>query len=200
MKKIKFILFAFITAFLLISTLVIGVAAYEVDGETYTYKLVFTGEGVANDIVVYTNDSSYTIEPPPERDNYVFKDNNAIINVNKTNLNKYNTEVAENIILKLMGINEFVFADELKIYGILPKEVSWTPWLLYSALNKYGSKLKAIPSDTKFKAKNYYYAKPIILKNNLPVSNINELIGYLKKQTMLNDVEFYKFLKTKRLV
>ena len=132
-------------------------------------------------------------------DNYIFKDKESIININKTNLNKYNTEIVENMIIKIMGSNEFIFADELNFYNIMPKEVAWTPWLLYSALNKYGTKLKAIPSNNIFKIKNNYYAKPIIIRKDIPVKNLNEYIRYLKNESNLNDTEFYKYLKSKGL-
>lgn len=129
-------------------------------------------------------------------DNYIFKDNYTIIKINKTNLNKYNTEIVENMICTAMGSNEFVYADNLPFYKMMPKEVAWTPWLLYSALNKFGTKLKAIPSETKFRVKK----RLIIINKNISVTNIDEYIEYLKNKMNLNDVEFYKFLKTKGLI
>ncbi len=133
-------------------------------------------------------------------EDYVFKNENEIFTIEKSHINKYNTEFAENIVLKSMGNEDFVFADNLKIYGILPKEVEWTPWLLYSAINKFGNNLKAIPSNTKFKQKNIMYARPLIIKKNIPANNINEFIEYLKNKLSTNETEFYKYLKIKGLV
>lgn len=132
-------------------------------------------------------------------ENFVFKNNESIVKIEKTNLNKYNVEIVEGIITKIMGDNEFIFADKLNILGVLPKEVEWTPWLIYSALNKFGKNLKGIPSDTKFKNKNVYIARPVIIKREVSAKNLNEYIDYLRQKMNLNDVDFYKYLRSKGL-
>lgn len=132
-------------------------------------------------------------------ENYVFKNENEIISLSKTNVNKYNVEVAEKLVLKELGSNDFIFADKIQMFNLYPREVEWTPWLLYSALNKYGKSLKAIPSDTKFKLKNIIYARPLIIRKEVPAKNINEYIEYLKNKTQLDDTEFYKYLRVKGL-
>ena len=131
--------------------------------------------------------------------NYVFKNENEIVSLSRTNLNKYNVEIAEKLVLKELGNNDFIFADNIQMFNLYPKEVEWTPWLLYSALNKYGQSLKAIPSDTKYKYKNFMYARPLIIRKEVPAKNINEYIEYLKDKTQLDDTEFYKYLRAKGL-
>jgi len=133
-------------------------------------------------------------------DNYVFKNEYSIIAIDKTNINKYNTEIVENLILKELGNNEFIFADKLNLVNLYPKEVAWTPWLVYSAINKFGKNLKAIPSDTKFKVKKVMYARPLIIRKDTPVSNINEYLDFLKSQKNMSETEFYKYLREKGLL
>ena len=132
-------------------------------------------------------------------ENYVLKNENEIVALSKTNLNKYNVETAEKLVLKELGNKDFIFADKIQMFNLYPREVEWTPWLLYSALNKYGQILKAIPSDTKFKFKNFMYARPLIIRKEVPAKNINEFIEYLKNKTQFDDTEFYKYLKVKGL-
>lgn len=150
---------------------------------------------------VYTNKLRlYSIcEFVDSLDNYIFKDEKSIISIKKSNINKYNTEIAEKMILQTLGDDEFIFADKLSVYPNLPKEVTWTPWLLYSAINKYGSILKAIPSDTLFRKHNITVAKPIIIRKEISVNNIDELIEYLKIKTGLDSTDFYDYLKEKGL-
>ena len=131
---------------------------------------------------------------------YVLKDENSIIALDKTNLNKYNTAIAEKMVLKAMGVEEFVFADNLSFYSLLPKEVKWNKWILYSALNKFGEELKAIPSDTKFRSKGKMRARPLIIRKDIPAKDIDEFIAYLKAKLNINDDEFYKYLKQKQLI
>jgi len=132
-------------------------------------------------------------------DNYVFKDDATIISLSKTNLNKYNVEILEKVVFNMMSESDFIFADALKIYKILPKEVNWTPWLLYSALNKFGTILKAIPSNTMFRRNKSTLARPLIIRRSVPAKNISEYIEYLKQKLQLNDIEFYKYLRLKGL-
>lgn len=132
-------------------------------------------------------------------EDYVFKNENEIISIDKTNINKYSTEVVERLILKELGNNEFIFADKLQLVHLYPKGISWTPWLIYSAINKFGKELKAIPSSTKFKVKNTVYARPLIIRKDVKATNINEYIDYLKEKLKLEDIEFYKYLRGKGL-
>lgn len=132
-------------------------------------------------------------------EDYVFKDDKSIIELGKSGINKYNVEVVEKMILKAMKDEEFLFADKLPFYNLFPKGVDWTPWLVYSALNKYGEQLKAIPSDTKFKIKNNTFARPLIIRRDVKATNINEFIQYLRNKKQMNDTEFYKYLRTKGL-
>lgn len=132
-------------------------------------------------------------------DDYVFKNENEIISIDKTNINKYSTEMVERLILKELGNNEFIFADKLQLVHLYPKGIDWTPWLIYSAINKFGKELKAIPSSTKFKFKNFVYARPLIIRKDVKANNINEYLGYLKEKLKLEDIEFYKYLRVKGL-
>ena len=132
-------------------------------------------------------------------ENYVFKDDKSIIEIRKSGINKYNVEVVEQMILKAMKDEEFVFADRLPFYNLFPKGVDWTPWLVYSALNKFGVQLKAIPSNTTFKIKNNTFARPLIIRRDVKATNINEFIQYLRNKKQMNDTEFYKYLRTKGL-
>lgn len=132
-------------------------------------------------------------------EDYVFKDDKSIIELEKSGINKYNVEVVEKMILKAMKDEDFIFADRLPFYNLFPKEVKWTPWLIYSALNKFGTYLKAIPSDTIFRRKNVIYARPLIIRRQIKATNINEFIEYLKDKKQMNDTEFYKYLRTKGL-
>lgn len=132
-------------------------------------------------------------------EDYVFKDDKSIIELEKSGINKYNVEVVEKMILKAMKDEEFLFADKLPFYNLFPKGVDWTPWLVYSALNKYGEQFKAIPSDTKFKIKNNTFARPLIIRRDVKAININEFIQYLRNKKQMNDTEFYKYLRTKGL-
>ena len=132
-------------------------------------------------------------------EDYVFKDERSIVEIRKSGINKYNVEVVEKMILKAMKDEDFIFADRLPFYNLFPKEVKWTPWLIYSALNKFGIYLKAIPSDTIFRRKNVIYARPLIIRRQTKVTNINGFIEYLKDKKQMNDTEFYKYLRTKGL-
>ncbi len=132
-------------------------------------------------------------------DDYIMKDEKGFILTELTNVNKYNIELVENIVLKELGDNDFIFADNLKSITLLPTEVIWTPWLIYSAFKKYGKKLTAIPSNNQFKFKNTVLAKPIIVKRDVAVNNVDELIGYLKEKTKLSETEFYVYLRSKGL-
>ena len=132
-------------------------------------------------------------------EDYVFKDDKSIIELEKSGINKYNVEVVEKMILKAMKDEDFIFADRLPFYNLFPKEVKWTPWLIYSALNKLGIYLKVIPSDTIFRRKNVIYARPLIIRRQIKATNINEFIEYLKDKKQMNDTEFYKYLRTKGL-
>ena len=51
----------------------------------------------------------------------------------------------------------------------------------------------------KFKFKNFMYARPLIIRKEVPAKNINEYIEYLKNKTQLDDTEFYKYLRAKGL-
>ena len=98
-----------------------------------------------------------------------------------------------------MEDEEFLVADRLACYNLFPKGVDWTPWLVYSALNKFGVYLKAIPSDTMFKRKDVIFARPLIIKREVKATNINEFVQYLRDKKQMNDTEFYKYLRTKGL-
>ena len=132
-------------------------------------------------------------------EDYVFKDDKSIIELEKSGINKYNVEVVEKMILKVMKDEEFLFADKLPFYNLFPKGVDWTPWLVYSALNKFGVYLKAIPSDTMFKRKDVIFARPLIIKREVKATNINEFVQYLRDKKQMSDTEFYKYLRTKGL-
>ena len=132
-------------------------------------------------------------------EDYVFKDERSIVEIRKSGINKYNVEVVVKMILKAMKDEDFIFADRLPFYNLFPKEVKWTPWLIYSALNKFGIYLKAIPSDTIFRRKNVIYARPLIIRRQTKATNINGFIEYLKDKKQMNDTEFYKYLRTKGL-
>lgn len=132
--------------------------------------------------------------------NYIFKNEHSICLLEKSNLNKYNVEMVESLISKAMGSQGFVFADKLTFYSIMPKEVKWNPWLLYSALNKFGKKLKAIPSSNCFMKNGKIRARVIIIDNNIPANNKEELIEHLRSRMNLNDKEFYMYLQSKELV
>jgi len=132
--------------------------------------------------------------------NYVLKNQNTIFTVEKSNLNKYNVEMVENLIIKTMGNQDFIYADKLTFYSIMPKEVKWNPWLLYSAINKFGNKLKAISSSNVFKKKGRVRARPIIINRDIPAKNKDELIEYLKHKMNLNDNDLYHYLQSKELV
>lgn len=133
-------------------------------------------------------------------EDYVFKNESEIISIDKANINKYSTEVVERLILKELGNNEFIFADKLQLVHLYPKGINWTPWLIYSAINKFGKELKAIPSSTKFKVKNTVYARPLIIRKDVKANNINEYMEYLKTKLQLDDTEFYKYLRVKGLL
>ena len=132
--------------------------------------------------------------------NYIFKNENAITLLEKSNINKYNVELVENLILKAMGSQDFIFADKLTFYSIMPKEVKWNPWLLYSALNKLGTKLKAISSSNVFMKKGKKRSRVIIVKKNIAIEDKDGLIDYLRQHMNLNDKEFYAYLQSKELV
>lgn len=132
-------------------------------------------------------------------DDYVFKDDKSIIELEKSGINKYNVEVVEKMILKAMKDEEFLFANKLPFYNLFPKGVDWTPWLVYSALNKFGIYLKAIPSETMFKRKDVIFARPLIIRRDVKATNINKFIQYLRDKKQMNDTEFYKYLRTKGL-
>lgn len=131
---------------------------------------------------------------------YCFKNENTIIAIERTNANRYNIGLAEKIVEKELGQNDFIFAENLKCMDALPKEVIWNPWLLYSLFNKFGTNLKVILSNNQFKIRNRILSKPIIIRRELNLNNINELIEYLKQKLCLSETEFYFYLKRKGLV
>lgn len=39
------------------------------------------------------------------------------------------------------------------------------------------------------------YARPLIIRNEVPAKNINKFIEYLKNKMQFDDTEFYKYLR-----
>ena len=128
-------------------------------------------------------------------DEYVFKDKNTIIDIEKTNINKYNVQIAENVLCNAMKNDEFIISSKFTNYDFLPNNVKWTDWLLFSAINKYGTKLKAITSSAQMR-----HSEPVFIKRELPINNIDQLKNYLKNKYHYDDVTFVKYLNTKGLL
>ena len=129
------------------------------------------------------------------KDEYVFKDKDTIIAIEKSNLTVYNTQIAEQVLLQAMGTDDFIVSSKFNSYNFLPTEVKWTDWLLYSAINKFGKKLKVITSFSQMRR-----ANPIFIKADIQVNNVDELKKYLKETTQLDDISFIKYLKAKDLL
>ena len=111
-------------------------------------------------------------------ENYVFKDDRTLINIDKTNLNKDVVLIVEDKLNKLLLKQDFIYADAVD-FTDFPMGVSWTSWLLYSSINKFGNMLKAIPSDNKFKFKNLKISRPVIIKKNIAIKVLTEYTDYI---------------------
>lgn len=107
-------------------------------------------------------------------DAYAFKNSTEIIALSKANLTRENAEIAEGLVLRAMNGASTVYADKLDLGDSYPREVAWTPWLLYSALNKFGRTLKAIPSDARHKFRDCVCARPLIIRRDAPASDAKE--------------------------
>ena len=129
------------------------------------------------------------------KDEYVFKDKETIISLEKSKITKYNTELAEQVLLSAMKDECFILSSKFNGYKFLTKDVKWTDWLLYSAINKFGKDLKAITSASQMR-----YSEPIYLLKSIPANNVEELKSYIKGKTKMNDIEFIKYLKRKGLI
>lgn len=129
------------------------------------------------------------------KNEYVFKDKNTLILIEKTNINKYNSAIAEDVILKAMKTEDFIVSSKFNGYNFLPREVKWTDWLLYSAINKYGTNLKVIQSGIQMK-----HSEPIFVKKNIQVNNINELIAFEKSHLKMDEICLINYLKNKGLI
>ncbi len=128
-------------------------------------------------------------------EDYVFKDDEKIINIEKTNLNKYNVQEVEKVIKMLLNNNDFVTSNDVrKYYHLFSNEVKWTDWLTYCAVNLFANDIMAIPSDNIFKN-----AIPIYLKKDLEIYDVDDLKKYLKEKLSLGDTEFYYYLAEKGL-
>ena len=126
---------------------------------------------------------------------YVFKDKETIISLEKSKITKYNTEVAEQVLLNAMNDDEFILSSKFNGYKFLSNDVKWTDWLLYSAINKFSKRLKAITSASQMR-----HSEPIFILKSIPANNIDELKTYIKNKTQMNDIEFIKYLKVKGLI
>lgn len=130
---------------------------------------------------------------------YVLKDENTIVLEEETNINKYNVLLVEDLISKEIE-DDFIFVEDLKNTMFYPRTVKWTTWLLYSAINKYGENFNVIPSNNQFKHKKRMIAKPIIVKKELNIKNIEELKQYLKNKTQYDEEKMFVYLKSKGLL
>ena len=110
------------------------------------------------------------------KDEYVFKDKETIISVEKSRINKYNAQVVENVLLSAMGKDGFIVASKFKNYNFLPNDVKWTNWLLYSCMNKYSNKIKVMQTENQMR-----HAEPVFVLKTIPAENIDELKSYLKR-------------------
>lgn len=129
------------------------------------------------------------------KDEYVFKDKETIISVEKSKLNKYNAQVAENVLLSAMDKDGFIVASRFKNYGFLPNDVKWTDWLLYSCINKFSTKIKVMQTENQMRN-----GEPLFVLKSIPAENIDELKSYLKDKLEMNDVLFVRYLQNKGLL
>lgn len=129
------------------------------------------------------------------KDEYVFKDKETIISVEKSRINKYNAQVVENVLLSAMGKDGFIVASKFKNYNFLPNDVKWTNWLLYSCMNKYSNKIKVMQTENQMR-----HAEPVFVLKTIPAENIDELKSYLKQSLEMNDVLFVRYLQNKGLL
>lgn len=129
------------------------------------------------------------------KDEYVFKDKETIISVEKSKLNKYNAQVAENVLLSAMDKDGFIVASKFKNYGFLPNDVKWTDWLLYSCINKFSTKIKVMQTENQMRN-----GEPLFVLKSIPAENIDELKSYLKDKLEMNDVLFVRYLQNKGLL
>lgn len=130
---------------------------------------------------------------------YVFKDEGSLVPEEISKINQYNVSVIESLIEKELGNADFVFVDKLKSRVYFPPEVSWTDWLIYSAINRYGEKFNVIPSNNVFKNRGSVLAKPIVVKKELNITKIDELKDYLKEKMNMDETSFFVYLRNNGL-
>ena len=150
------------------------------------YSYIYDNRLTVNSITQYINEM---------KDEYVFKDKETIISVEKSKLNKYNAQVAENVLLSALDKDGFIVASKFKNYGFLPNDVKWTDWLLYSCINKFSTKIKVMQTENQMRN-----AEPLFVLKSIPAENVDELKVYLKDSLKLDDAMFVRYLQNKGLL
>lgn len=153
---------------------------------TDLYKYIYDNRLALASITEYINEM---------KDEYVFKDKETIVSIEKSKINKYNAQVAENVLLNAIGSDGFVVASKFKNYKFLPNDVQWTDWLLYSCMNKFSNKIKVMQTESWMKR-----SEPVFVLKSIPANNIEELKSYLKATLKMNDTIFVGYLQNKGLL
>ncbi len=127
-------------------------------------------------------------------DNYVFKNRNEIISIEKAGVSKYIIGQIENYLLKNLNYKYYLMPQDIN-YNFLPAiQIKWNEWLLYSVIKKWGREITVITNNAQFRA-----SKPIFIKANKNIKTFEDFVEYIKIKKNYNDEEITLFMHKNKI-
>jgi Fe-S cluster biosynthesis and repair protein YggX len=103
-------------------------------------------------------------------DKYFIYDKERLIRIDESGYKPEDFVCIEKIILEALGALEYCEISKLNMLNSLPKlKVELTDWIIYSIINKYGTKISAITSTPQF-----LNSVPIVFRNSIGIETIRD--------------------------
>jgi hypothetical protein len=122
---------------------------------------------------IYIYDLSKLLDSYSDR--YFILNKEQLISIDEIGYTRDEFNKVEDIVFEALGEMEYSEISRLNIVNILPKaNISITEWVIYSIINRFGTRLTAITSSSQFMR-----SVPIVMRNSVDVDTIRDEFALL---------------------
>ena len=132
-------------------------------------------------------------------DQFIFKNENNIIKLDKIFIDECDAIRAMDIIEKMTLNKKILSATMINSFIMFPEGYEWNQWILYSLINKFSDKVIAITNSSMFRRRSgHVIAKVIFIDRNLGIDSYDGILNYLKLEGYSGQ-SLIKYLEENRL-